>query len=248
MRTTQRQKQTDSRNAPHRPLPFAAAFFAGCLSSKILMADPDGAQSAHICGTERIRFMAPSRAPPSLSMLCLRHRNAKLLARPQQPDPSMQRHFAASSCLLIAFSLNAIAHESDCAGIAQDAARLKCYDDVHRTTSPDKTITQQPSAVPASDVPADDSFGMTQRLRKRDTEQAGDTQKTLEAVVVKAAESTSGVLSLTLDNGQRWALLEGHRPGEFEAGDKVNIRKGALDSYRIRNDAGGRILRVRRTQ
>lgn len=163
------------------------------------------------------------------------------------PDHFMRRDAIASACFFLALNLSALANEPECHRVADDAGRLKCYDDAHAVAAKSvAAATTVQASTETQNAAADESFGMTQQLRNQDAALEDKAQAKLTAVIAKATASAGGALKLTLDNGQQWTLLEGHRPGEFEAGDKVGIRLGSFGSYRIRNDSGGRILRVRR--
>ncbi len=139
-----------------------------------------------------------------------------------------------------------------CVAIADDAARLACYDRVlGRSAGPKPapgaaTAPAAPAAAAAASAavvsapPAKDpvkEFGLTEEAK-----QAKDPTKAAEAAA--APESITGrVMSLrwrkygefvvTLDNAQVWAQIEPMPSAVVKVGDTVTIKKALFGSYTL---------------
>lgn len=131
-----------------------------------------------------------------------------------------------------------------CRAIADDAARLRCYDAAVATATP-----AQPPVATAPGLRAEDLFGQPgEAARTTATRELGlPDPPSLEAGVAATARNAAGKLVITLDNGQVWSQVD-TTVLQLAAGDRVVIRKSALGSYLLQKPAGGRSLRVRRTQ
>jgi hypothetical protein len=115
-----------------------------------------------------------------------------------------------------------------CAGIPDDAKRLACYDQQYGSPhAPSKS---------ASPDPADQSSA------------ARESKKDFSfSAAVTLIEHRGARFVVTLDNEQMWAQIELNSRIDVRVGDMVRIRRGALGSYLLSNDAGiaTRVRRVR---
>jgi hypothetical protein len=133
--------------------------------------------------------------------------------------------------------------EHPCAGIAEDAARLACYDEAfgrrsiaHTGESAAAPVTLDAGVAASSAVATVDpvaDFGLTDsQKRARDPEQAKKTMPdSITATVAHVRRRPTGELVVTLDNGQVWAQTETVSQAVVKPGDLVTIRKGALGSF-----------------
>lgn len=92
-------------------------------------------------------------------------------------------------------------------------------------------------------------FGLTeqQKERRKPPEAKAERVESIEATVTAAEQDRGGLWRLTLDNGQVWAQTESALGVRFEAGSKVEIRRGALGSFALRVP-GRPVIRVRRVR
>jgi hypothetical protein len=127
----------------------------------------------------------------------------------------------------------------DCRKIADDRARLACYDALPGSTA---GATRQPATVSAESLFGRDAAQTSAVLQ----EQTGITPPGILDAEISAVETRAdGKLRLKLHNDQRWEQIDG-RPLDLAPGDRVRIRKGAFGSYLLYRQAGGRSIRVRR--
>jgi hypothetical protein len=133
---------------------------------------------------------------------------------------------------ILAPALPALASAQDsaqvCAGIHDDAERLACYD--RRFGSP-----RSPSKSASSE-----SAGESSR--------ADQSKKDFSfSATVTAIERRGDKFVVTFANEQVWAQTEVNTRIEVRVGDTVRIRRGALGSYLLSNEAGiaTRVRRVR---
>jgi len=123
-----------------------------------------------------------------------------------------------------------------CAGIAEVAARVACYDAI---SADEPAASSAPAAAPAG-------FGGNQ-LRAR---AAGAAEaEAIEATVADAVERQPGIHLLTLEDGAQWQFVESV-PASYSPprrGSTVEIRGASLGSYqlRFRGQAAVRVRRVR---
>jgi hypothetical protein len=137
-----------------------------------------------------------------------------------------------------------------CVAIADDAARLACYDRAMGHTAAPKpapvapTATAAPAATSAAAAPAAPvkkdpvgEFGLSEQAK-----QAKDPAKAAEAAA--APDSITGrVMSVrwrkygefvvTLDNAQVWAQIEPMPSAVVRVGDTVTIKKALFGSYTL---------------
>jgi hypothetical protein len=144
-----------------------------------------------------------------------------------------------------------------CATIADDQARLQCYDAAFGKPSPGgsptattasaptvaKGGTQAPvaasttAAVAAAPVTTDaaararDEFGLSEvdkRARKTEQEVAPTS---ISGQIAQLASRPTGELVVTLADGQVWVQVDVDARFRAKAGDAVTIRKATLGSY-----------------
>lgn len=133
-----------------------------------------------------------------------------------------------------------------CRSIAEDAARLACYDN----------LADRPASASAAPAPKAAPAPSPEELFGRDAVQSEDIVRRaagigrLEEVtarVVGVELNPFGKLILTLDNGQVWSQLDSPTP-RIRTGDEVRIRRAALSSYLLTLAEGGHASRVRRSR
>lgn len=142
----------------------------------------------------------------------------------------------------------------ECRAIAEDAARLACYDRLAKA----QAVPAKPEAAPPAPGPA--SPGVAEPTPE---ELFGHDPATSEAMVREAAgigrvdeirsrvaavrSAPDGKLVLTLDNNQVWAQLDSPAPG-VAPGAEVSIRRAAFGSYLLSVAGTPRGIRVRRVR
>jgi len=116
-----------------------------------------------------------------------------------------------------------------CGGITATEERLGCYDALAGRKSPGPRPATVPAtpAQPASDDA--DSFGLV----KPQPPAPGPDK--IEARVVGLTADRQGHVTVTLDNGQTWAVSDAD--SRLQSGDTVTIRHAALGSYLLTTTA-----------
>jgi len=151
----------------------------------------------------------------------------------------------------------------ECAQLPSDAERLACYDRLAGRASP-AAAAPQPAAAPASaapapvaaapaspivpaagsapatPAPAGASFG----LYSAEHPKPPPVTPALETRVMSLGHSPSGRMTVTLEGGALWELLDDTDP-LLAAGDAVSITRATLGSYLMRTSTH-RVHRVRR--
>jgi hypothetical protein len=112
-----------------------------------------------------------------------------------------------------------------CTRLADDAARLSCYDAALGAAKP--PAAQQSSAVTTE---AAAKFGDDGRLHPHSK---ADLPKNLTAQVQQGTPLPYGLYQLTLDNGQVWRTTESDSAVTFKANDTVTISRRVLGGYEI---------------
>jgi hypothetical protein len=150
-----------------------------------------------------------------------------------------------NAILLVVSSLPMLANGTGldtCRSIVSDRERLACYDDLVRDKPP--AMEAEPSAPPSAESLFGRDAAQTSAVLQQQT---GITQIAILDAEIRSVETrASGRLLITLQNGQRWQQTDG-RPLHLATGDLVRIRKGAFGSYLLYKQAGGRSMRVHRT-
>lgn len=151
-----------------------------------------------------------------------------------------------------------------CRLIPDDAERLACYDSIFGRPSgdvavPDSAETPReiapvagskgsgtPSAAATSPTSAAQDFGLTEEQRIRRKDDAAPATEMIESHVAAVERRARDRFLLTLENGQKWTLVEPTPIQRFYAGDAITIRKAAFNSYLASGPNSGTTIRVRR--
>lgn len=141
-----------------------------------------------------------------------------------------------------------------CRGLADDRARLACYDALVPAASgserapaaaapaPAAGGTAPAAAAGATTTPAaapGSSFGLRQRT---------DAVDAIESTIPGRFEGWEPNTRLTLANGQVWQISDGSRGVYWLDNPKVRIRKGVLGSFFLEIEGQNQSPRVRRVQ
>ncbi len=149
-----------------------------------------------------------------------------------------------------------------CAGIADGAARLACYDaavgalrsadESGSFVSVDREQVQEleRDAFGFSLPSLPRLFGRGDDEATNDDETAADAMGVDEVQMVVARISTrgDGRAVFVMENGQRWVLVQSERVRNLRAGDGVTVRRASLGSFYLTPDDGGGGYRVRREE
>jgi hypothetical protein len=143
-----------------------------------------------------------------------------------------------------------------CRGIADDAARLGCYDALATPsaaaaaapaikTAPPVAAVQQ--AIPAATPPAAYDFG-AESIQRKAAPIPETAEQSLEAKVVGHVETLRKGARYKLDNGQLWLNID-EREVLVDADDPaVTIERNFLGNYRMTFETRGAAVKVRRIQ
>lgn len=148
-----------------------------------------------------------------------------------------------------------------CVAIADDAARLACYDRALGrggstkppatpaassaarvapaaapaaaavAASPAPAPAAAPAAVQASDPVAE--FGLTETAKRAKTPSKPAEPQSISARVVSLSWRKYGEFVVTLDNGQVWEQIEPMPAAAIRIGDPVTVKKALLGSYTL---------------
>jgi hypothetical protein len=148
-----------------------------------------------------------------------------------------RRRVAPAFGLALVFALG-WAHGQDlqaaqaCTRVADDAARLSCYDNAMGRLSSVSSAAKPQSAPPTSAAGAESQakFGDDGRLH---TQAKTSLPKTLSAQVRAVTPLPDGLYRLALDNGQVWDTTQAASALVFKANDAVTITRGLLGSHQI---------------
>jgi len=165
-----------------------------------------------------------------------------------------------------------------CPSIADDRARLACYDELfgRPATSPTPAAvvaspapevlppaapvaaTARPpaaapaaaagTAVAAADPAADFGLSLEQREARARQADAAAAPTEIQARIITVEPSPSGRFVLRLENGQTWAQVEPSQRQLFNPGESVRIRRAALGSFLASGPSSGTSVRVRRVE
>ncbi len=142
--------------------------------------------------------------------------------------------------IMLALPLNVFANgpAHPCAPVLDPTERLACYD---------KAFPPPPAVHEAAAKRVVDGFGRAPQSHARGAPTpSGNDRDRIEAKVAKVVHSR-GSRTITLDNGQVWALTEATTRGPIAEGDAVAVRRAALGNY-ILVTAAGVGLRARRVR
>ena len=147
----------------------------------------------------------------------------------------------------------------DCTRIAEDAARLSCYDAAHGraavgraavgATPPDRPQASQ-TPPPASGITAPDAvdkFGDYGQLA-RDHQAKSEVPKRVTAQITTLSTLPNGLFRFTLDNQQTWQTMQADWALDFKAGDRVLITRLPLGGYQVSVAGDSRSVGAKRTQ
>ena len=156
--------------------------------------------------------------------------------------PNIARYIPIPLFLACVMPLQLVAAEAshDCAMVADPAARLACYD---------KAFPPTPVVNEVAAKKAVNEFGLdkqpTPLLNPGQTLEEADPEHIVSRVA--KVEYNGSKRTVTLENGQVWAVAKATSSGHMVNGDAVTVRKGALGSYQIVTPSGVsiRVLRVR---
>ena len=146
-----------------------------------------------------------------------------------------------------------------CAGIADKAARLACYDAAFAPIAPAAPAAPAataaaagaaPAAAPirpaaAAAAPVAAEFGDNGQLRPQ---QRANLPKKLDFKVRSVASTARGMYRLTMENGQVWETKQADWTLDFKSGDAVTISRMMFDSYQISLTGRGTSVGVKRLQ
>jgi hypothetical protein len=137
-----------------------------------------------------------------------------------------------------------------CAGIADDRARLACYDSLFgRPAAPEPAVASSVAEAPAAGAaaataavapaaapsnPAAD-FGLSEAAKRaREPEQSREQfPDSVTGTIAKIGRKPAGEFVVTLENGQVWTQLQVDVRARVAVGDTVTIKKAALGSYML---------------
>lgn len=134
---------------------------------------------------------------------------------------------------------------SACAVIEDDAARLACYDRIHRPPPGSKPVANVQDGPDAS--LGEGIFGLSgTQIRKQGGAEQVDS---LRSVVTEVRASRDGKPWFRLENGQLWKQAEATDRDVFSVGATVDIRKASLGSFLASVPGSGNpAVRVRRVE
>ncbi len=139
----------------------------------------------------------------------------------------------ATTAFLLAGSAAPTAHEAtDCTGIAEDAARLACYDALYNVVASDDG---DPLAA----------FGREQIDPKPSHNRASNLEA-MTATVSSINKPKGRAAVITLDNEQVWSQVS-FRYVRLQEGDSVTIKPSRFGGYILTNERGV-TMRVRRSR
>lgn len=130
-----------------------------------------------------------------------------------------------------------------CVAIADDAARLACYDRaVGRTGSrppaaavaaPAAAAATAPAAAAAAASDPAAEFGLTEAAKRAKSPSKPAEPQSISARVVSLRWRKYGEFVVTLDNGQVWEQIEPMPAATVRIGDSVTVKKALLGSYTL---------------
>lgn len=140
---------------------------------------------------------------------------------------------------------------TDCSTIAEDMARLKCYDEQAARQKKKTPAPASRAPAPAQPPSSSNDFGLdAEAIRKKQAAANASASKGPDQIVsrVKAVETTArGEYRIALEDGQVWEETQHSANGiRVEVGDTVTIKHGLLGSYFLSSHAAGLALRVKR--
>jgi hypothetical protein len=137
----------------------------------------------------------------------------------------------------------------NCRALADDAARLACYDEAIARSDRAPAMTKAPpkaAPAPAQTAPAaaaapaapaadpEDAFGRERRVQAEEQQRLDQDARALgelEATVTTIGLRADGLMTITLDNGQVWRQNRPDSRFRLKEGDRVKIQPGSLKSF-----------------
>ena len=190
----------------------------------------------------------------------------------------MRRVSIATGLAAAMVLLNARAEDQEsaktCARLADNAARLACYDaafavpatqgTAQQAAAASRSVLQSGASPPSAPQPAvvssqtlphaarvqadgEAHFGDSGQLH-RDLEPKDNAPNRITAKVQAATALASGTYRFALDNGQVWRTTQGDWAMAFSAGDMVTISRLPLGGYQISSEGAARSVGAMRIQ
>lgn len=146
-----------------------------------------------------------------------------------------------------------------CASEADDARRLRCFDDavagLRRAAPPTAAAAPRPESAAAPATPASAAatpaataaISAEDRFGARGEIKPDQRLREITATVTELGAKPHGQLVITLDNGQVWAEIATGSKVKLKTGDSVTIEAGALGSFRLvaPNGRSSKVSRMR---
>jgi hypothetical protein len=136
----------------------------------------------------------------------------------------------AASCAGGAAAADAGDELARCAAIGAANERLACYDALANRKSPPPRTASAPATPPEAAAGDPASFGLV-----KPTPAPPPGPEKIDVRVVSVTTDRQGHVTLTLDNGQTWAVQD--TDPRLRSGDTVTIRHAALGSYLLTTPA-----------
>lgn len=135
----------------------------------------------------------------------------------------------------IASASGALDAMTACRKIADDAERLRCYDQVELST-----VNAAAKKTP------EQTFGFSAAAIMKDDAKEPELPE-VQAKIASVVTGADGKMVFALDNGQVWRKLAGDSDPLLRPGSSVSIRRAALGSYLLVTTTGrtSRVTRVR---
>ena len=131
----------------------------------------------------------------------------------------------------------------NCTQIANDSARLACYDAAFNRVTIEAEIADFGTPPPPAPEDIIEANGSNDRIIARSEE--GDIDR-VEFPIARLRRLHSGALVITLANGQVWQQTDPTTPRVPRAGvSTATIQRAAMGSFRMKFDSG-RMFRVKR--
>ena len=139
----------------------------------------------------------------------------------------------------------------DCTAILNDSERLACYDAAVKTFSAEARSVSETreaqaarlaaAAAAATAAQKADSFG---REGVKGSGRSDGRIESVDSVLKEVLTDSVGKSVFILENGQIWRQADGFRLPNARAGAAVEIRRGAMGSYRLMVKGSNRVAQV----
>jgi len=125
-----------------------------------------------------------------------------------------------------------------CKEISENIQRLKCFDDAMATvTKPPKSAIKKE----ISNNTLESSFGKTHINTKEE-----DEFNTIESIIKSAKRNKRKKWVLELENNQIWMEKGGDKMASFKKGDSIIIKRGIMNSFKLKKIGTKRRITVKR--